>query len=430
MGCPIARGPNVQERTGWPSTGRGVPERTSISYPTLPTMPLTHQVHDGVKEALVELHGPDQARALGGAPAAGAVGPAAAAAGRALRRAALLVGRACRAAASAAPHHAGPARMDDPLQWSALSTGLQHLYGLRCSAAARAARPALALPPPRTSSAPLARALDAKTGQRRPWWAPSGERLRPLREPLVASSVSQPSPPPLVPTPSAGLCRSGARVRLTCRLGGLTKKLPPAPVPDSAAPTAHKWPTPPSLAQRNHIDGFSKQGCAKGPSPVHHSSPAARGLPGCRIWWPPRRAAASRAQSGPPASRAASRAAAWRAAGPRTRLPLRGRPRVPRRCSRTRRSGSVLRRQRLAAPACPAHSRALCGDIRTRRAPTQRAAPAFRCGGSSLQAVTLACRRTKEARPRLAARRAAERQAAIPPRQAGVSPPSGRLAAW
>jgi hypothetical protein len=212
--------------------------------------------------------------------------------------------------------------------------------------------------------------------------------------------------------------------------GGLTKKLPPAPVPDSAAPTAHKWPTPPSLAQRNHIDGFSKQGCARGPSPVHHSSPAARGLPGCRIWWPPRRAAASRAQSGPPASRAASRAAAWRAAGPRTRLPLRGRPRVPRRCSRTRRSGSVLRRQRLAAPACPAHSRALCGDIRTRRAPTQRAAPAFRCGGSSLQAVTLACRRTKEARPRLAARRAAERQAAVPPRQAGVSPPSGRLAAW
>jgi len=72
--------------------------------------------------------------------------------------------------------------------------------------------------------------------------------------------------------------------------GGLTKKLPPAPVPDSAAPTAHKWPTPPSLAQRNHIDGFSKQGCARGPSPVHHSSPAARGLPGCRIWWPPRRA--------------------------------------------------------------------------------------------------------------------------------------------
>lgn len=53
--------------------------------------------------------------------------------------------------------------------------------------------------------------------------------------------------------------------------GGLTKKLPPAPVPDSAAPTAHKWPTPPSLAQRNHIDGFSKQGCARGPSPVHHS---------------------------------------------------------------------------------------------------------------------------------------------------------------
>jgi len=167
-----------------------------------------------------------------------------------------------------------------------------------------------------------------------------------------------------------------------------------------------------AAAQSSHTDRCGRRACAEGSPQAHRNRPGARGLPGCRISRPPRRAVASRAQSGPPASRAASRAAAWRAAGPRARLPLRARRRVPRRCSRTRRSGSALRRRRLAAPAFPAHSRASSGDIRTGRAPTQRAAPALRCGSSLLRAMTLACWRTKEARPRLAARRAAGRQEA------------------
>ena len=132
----------------------------------LPVEEAAHEMHDSIQETLVELQGPDQARALGAPRAAARVAPAAAA-GRALCLAALLLRRAC--------PQANAAKINHPSCRCTLSRSGGGAGGFQRGA------------------------LQTRA-------VPSCVRLRPPWAPLVPSSVSHPSPPPLVPTPSAGLC--------------------------------------------------------------------------------------------------------------------------------------------------------------------------------------------------------------------------------